>query len=245
MTGPPRRLLVSGGSRGLGLAFCRHHLERGDRVATFARSVTPELAALAAGSDGRLVCFELDLLDEGAPRRAVARALEALGGVDVLVNNVAVGQDSLFAHLPDEELERILSLNVVRTLQLTRHVVRAMVVADRGGTILNVSSICATRGYAGVSAYAASKGALEAFTRSAAAELAGHGIVVNCVAPGFFASDMTSLLSPARLERIRRRVPTGALTDGDQVVRACDVLVEARALNITGQVVTVDGGATI
>jgi 3-oxoacyl-[acyl-carrier protein] reductase len=245
MTEAPQGLLVSGGSRGLGLAFCRHHLKRGHLIATFARAITPELAALAARSDGRLVCFELDLLDEDAPRQAVARALAALGRIDVLVNNVAVGQDSLLAHLADEELERIVSLNVVRTLQLTRHVVRAMVVADRGGTILNVSSICATRGYAGVTAYAASKGALEAFTRSAAVELAGHGIAVNCVAPGFFASDMTSLLSPATLERIRRRVPTRTLTDGEQVVRACEVLVDARALNITGLVMTVDGGATV
>lgn len=240
---PALRILVSGGSRGLGLAFCRRYLERGHAVVTFARKLTPPLRALAAASEGRLTCFELDLLEEDAPRRAAAAAREALGAIDALVNNVAVGQDSLLAHTRDEDLAGIVTLNVTRTLQLTRHAVRAMIVAG-GGAVLNVSSICAAHGYAGVTAYAASKGAIEAFTRSAARELGGHGIVVNCVAPGFFQSEMSALLAASDVERIRRRTPTGALTDVEQVVRACDPLLHARALNISGQILTVDGGAT-
>jgi 3-oxoacyl-[acyl-carrier protein] reductase len=238
------RLLISGGSRGLGLALCEHHVARGNSVVTFARSSTPELAALAAASSGRLHFLTLDLLDANAPRDASVGALSALGGIDVLINNVAIGQDSLLAHLPDSEIERIVLLNVVRTLQLTRYTVRAMIAADAGGTIVNISSICASQGYSGLTAYAASKGGVEAFTRSAARELGGHGIFVNCVAPGFFKSDMSDLLADADIARIRRRTPSRQLASIEQIVRASDTLVAARALNITGQILRVDGGAT-
>jgi len=239
----PTRVLVTGGSRGLGLALCRDRLERGHFVATFARRISPELKALSAAADGRLTCFPLDLAEADAPQCAAAEALDRLGQIDVLVNNVALGQDAQLAHTPEEEIERIVSLNVVRVLQLTRHVVRAMVLSA-GGTILNVSSVCATRGYPGVTVYATTKGALEAFTRSAARELGGHGIVVNCVAPGFFESELSGLLSSAALDTIRRRTPTGVLTEIGQIVRACEPLFAARALNLTGHVLTVDGGST-
>jgi 3-oxoacyl-[acyl-carrier protein] reductase len=240
----PSRVLVSGGSRGLGLAFCRRHLALGRSVATFARTVSPALEALAADVGGRLAVCALDLADGGAPRLAVEWALSEMGAIDVLVNNVAVAQDALLAHTADDEIERIVRLNVVRSLQLTRHAVRAMMVRG-GGTILNVSSICATRGFPGVTAYAASKGALEAFTRSAARELGPHGIAVNCIAPGYFESELSALLSAGGMDAIRRRTPTGALTTVEQLVEASEPLVAGRALNITGQVLTVDGGATV
>jgi 3-oxoacyl-[acyl-carrier protein] reductase len=239
----PLRVLISGGSRGLGLALCRDQVARGNLVATFARHSTAELEGLVAAANDRLVFFDLDLAADGAPRRAVAETLARVGAIDVLVNNVAIGQDALLAHTPDDEIGRIVSLNVTATLQLTRHAVRAMILSG-GGTILNVSSICATRGYPGLTVYAASKGALEAFTRSAARELGGHGIVVNCLAAGFFESEMSKPLPVATLERIRRRTPTGTLTEIAQIVRACDPLLRAHVLNINGQVLTVDGGLT-
>lgn len=240
---PSRRLLVTGGSRGLGLALCRHHARHGRSVATFAREISPELAALAREHPDLVTAFRLDLLQPGAPREAIVRACEALGSIDVLINNAAIGQDSLLAHTSDEEIERIVGLNVARTIQISRHAVRAMIAAG-GGAILNVSSICARRGFPGVTAYAASKGALEAFSRSAARELGGHGIVVNCIAPGFFPSDMSGLLGADALGAIRRRTPTGVLTEIAQIVAVSEQLLDAAALNLTGQTIVVDGGAT-
>jgi 3-oxoacyl-[acyl-carrier protein] reductase len=226
----------------LGFEFCRHYVDRGHQVVTFARSLTPELAALEGESQGRLRCLELDLLEPGAPRRAAESASEAFGGIDVLINNVAVGQDSLFAHTSDEEIERIVTLNVTRTLQLTRHIVRVMIPRG-GGTVLNVSSICGLRGYAGLVCYSATKGAIDAFTRCAAREFGRYGITVNSVAPGFFESEMSRPLAADQRSKIGRRTPTGRLSDAAQVVEASQPLINGRELNINGVVLAVDGGA--
>jgi 3-oxoacyl-[acyl-carrier protein] reductase len=216
----------------------------GNEVITFARSPTAELRALAESADGRLSWFELDLTSAAAPAQAIARATEIGGPIDALIHCAAVGQDSLLAHTPDDEIESIVTLNVTRAIELSRCAVRSMMVSG-GGTILNASSICATRGYAGISVYSASKGAMEAFTRAAARVLGQHGIYVNCIAPGFFASEMSASLSGHNLDTIARRTPTGKLTQIDQVVDACTPLIQARALNITGQVLTIDGGASV
>jgi 3-oxoacyl-[acyl-carrier protein] reductase len=231
-----RRFLVTGGSRGLGLAFCRHYAEAGHRVLTCARSAPPELP------DG-VDFVQLDIADADAPRELVAAAVERLGGIDVLVNNAAIGQDSLLAHTPDDEIERLVAINLTATIRLTRLVVRRMSL-DGGGIVLNVSSICGARGYAGLTVYSATKGALDAFTRSLAQELGGAGIRVNAVAPGFFDSEMSSVLAPAQVDTIRRRTPTGRLATPEDVVRAADVLIAAEG-NVTGQVLAVDGGASI
>jgi 3-oxoacyl-[acyl-carrier protein] reductase len=238
-----RRFLITGGSRGLGLAFCRHYLAAGHSVFTCARSSTPDLDALRHAHEDRLAFSELDLAEADASRRVVEEAVARLGGVDVLVNNAAAGQDALLAHLSDDDIARIVGLNVTATIRLTRQVVRRMLLHG-GGVILNVSSICAARGYSGLSVYSATKGALDAFTRSLARELGASSIRVNAVSPGFFDSEMSSVLAPSQVESIRRHTPTGALATPEQVVRACDALV-AQDGNITGQVLAVDGGASI
>jgi 3-oxoacyl-[acyl-carrier protein] reductase len=239
----PRGFLITGGSRGLGLAFCRHYLKSGHAVVTCARTTTPEADELMAQYHDRFRILELDLAEEHAPRRLVHEAAAALGAIDVLVNNAAVGQDSLLAHTSDAAIARIVKVNLIATIQLVRLVVRRMMLDGRG-IILNVSSTCATRGYPGLAAYAATKGGLEALTRSLARELGGHGILINCVAPGFFESEMSGVLSPSQIDAIRRRTPTGGLATPAQVVRAADALVSEGA-NITGQVLVVDGGASI
>jgi 3-oxoacyl-[acyl-carrier protein] reductase len=238
------RIAVSGGSRSLGLAFCRTYLERGHRVFSFARSTTPDVHALAGAWGERFTFAEIDVADHEGPGRAAEEARAALGVIDVLINNASVGQDSLLAHTSDEEIERILAVDLTATIRLTRHVVRQMLL-EGGGTIVNISSICATRGFAGLSVYAAAKGGLEAFTRSIARELGPRRIFVNCVAPGFFESEMSAALSPTQLDTLRRRTPSGNLTTVEQVVAATDLLVAADELNINGQVIAVDGGLSV
>jgi 3-oxoacyl-[acyl-carrier protein] reductase len=238
---PERGYLITGGSRGLGLAFCRHYLEGGGRVVTSARSASVETEALASTHEGRFRFVPLDLLEPGAPDELARTAATELGRIDVLVNNAAAPQDSLLAHTSPDEITRLIDLNLTATVLVTRAVVRSMLVAG-GGVILNVSSVCALRGYAGLTVYAATKGALDAFTRSTARELGSGGIRVNSVAPGFFESEMSSVLPPEQVDAIRRRTATGSLVTPEEVVRACDALV-APDSSVSGHVLVVDGGA--
>lgn len=237
-----RSFVVSGGSRGLGLAFCRHYLELGNRVFAIARRATREVSNLTQAYADRFFFAEMDLATPDGPRQVCEDAIKYLGRIDVLINNAAVGQDALLAHMAEADIGRILHLNLTATILLTRRVVRRMML-DGGGAVLNVSSICATKGYAGLAVYAATKGGLNAFTRSLAMELGGSGIVVNSVAPGFFESEMSGVLAGAQIETIRRRTPTGRLATPDEVVRVCDALVSPQS-NVTGQVIAVDGGAS-
>jgi 3-oxoacyl-[acyl-carrier protein] reductase len=239
-----RRYLVTGGSRGLGLRFCRHYLEgTTNRVVSCARRATEDARQLEREAGGRFTFLELDLLEPAAAGQLVGAAVEVMGGVDVLVNNAGAGQDSLLAHTRDDEISAIVNLNLTATIRVIRQVIRRMIL-DGGGKILNVSSIAAVRGYPGLTVYSATKGGLEALTRTLACELGEAGIAVNAVAPGFFESEMSSVLAPRQIETIRRRTPTGALATLEQVVRACDPLI-ARDANITGHILVVDGGAVV
>ena len=115
---------------------------------------------------------------------------------------------------------------------------------SNGGVIINISSICADRGYPGLAVYSSTKGALNAFTRSLSRELGAANIRINCIAPGFFSSEMSDVLSENQMRIINSRTPTGRLCEPNDVVRACDIFLDAD-LNITGQVFAVDGGAAI
>ncbi len=238
-----RVVLVSGGSRGLGLATAARLLERGHAVAAFARHGTPESGALAAGYGARFLFREIDARNPGDLDAFVEEAAGALGPVWGLVNNAAVGQDHLFTHLPIEKVDEILAVNLRGTIVLTRAVVRAMIRQGAGGRIVNVSSICGQRGYAGLSVYSATKGALDALTRALARELGARDILVNAVAPGFFESEMSRLLRADQIDAIRRRTPTGRLVEPPEVIALIEMLLFDNS-NVTGQVLLVDGGAS-
>jgi 3-oxoacyl-[acyl-carrier protein] reductase len=237
-------VIVSGGSRGLGLEIVRHRIEAGDRVATFSRSLTPELKALAA-SVGEDVLFaeSLDVTDYDAMGAWVRDAVHRFGRVDCLVNNAAVGQDSLLAHTRAEDITRIIRTNLEAPIVLTREVVRHMLVQRVRGRIVLITSIAARSGYAGLTVYGATKGGLEAFARALARELHGR-VCVNCLAPGFFESEMSSVLAADQLDAIVRRTPTGRLVTSELLLAPLDLLL-APETNINGQTIVVDGGASI
>lgn len=240
---PATCVLVSGGSRGLGLAVVEDVLARGAKVAAFARSLTSELEQLAADRPDDVRVGAVDTTDTAAVA-AFLRTVEAeLGPVDGLVNNAAVGQDSLHVHTSPERIAAIIDTNVTAPLMLTRAVLRRMLAQGRRGRIVTITSVCASRGYSGLVAYAATKGALEAASRTLAREMHGRALV-NCVAPGFFASEMSSVLGNEQLDTITRRTPSGRLVEPSDIVPVVGMLLFSDT-NINGQVLTVDGGSSI
>jgi 3-oxoacyl-[acyl-carrier protein] reductase len=237
-------ILVSGGSRGLGLHLLEGFLQAGNKVASFARSETSEVQRLRTQYPERFYFEPLDTLDQEGVKAFVKTVDTRFGRIDALVNNAAVGQDELLVHTSSARIAEILSINVTAPILLTRLVARRMLLQGDGGRILNITSICASRGYPGLAVYAASKGALDAFTRSMARELGEAGITFNSIAPGFFASEMSSVLLPQQMEAIRNRTPTGRLTNEDHVLAVAELLL-SRDTNINGQTIVVDGGISV
>lgn len=235
-------IIVSGGSRGLGLHLAEQLLANGNKVATFARSRTPAMDRLVAEYGEKFHFAELDAVDAVGVTRFVADVVKRFGGLDSLVNNAAVGQDQLLMHTDVETIRRITEINIVGPTLLTRAAIKPMLLEGRGN-ICSISSICGSRGYAGLSVYAGSKGYLDAMTRALAREVGEAGIFVNCVAPGFFESEMSSVLLPEQLATIKRRTPSGSLSNDENIFKVVDLVISGTT-NMQGQVVFVDGGIT-
>lgn len=234
-------VIVSGGSRGLGLAIVERLLGKGCRVATFARHITPALDELGKAYPNSLYVDSFDARDLASIDQFLAACVERMGPVHGLVNNAAMGQDHLLAHMPTELVTDILGTNLIAPILLSRAVVRHMLVTGGQGRIVSISSICGSRGFAALTVYSAAKAGIEAFTRSLAREVSSRGILVNCIAPGFFLSEMSSVLAPQQIETIRRRTPTERLSTEHDVFPVLDLLLFAQT-NITGQTLAVDGG---
>lgn len=240
---PAQVVLVSGGSRGLGLALVRMVLAAGARVATFARTITPELQALAAAFPERTYVASVDITDTAAVTAFVKEASARLGRIDGLVNNAAVGQDSMHLQTSPEDIARIVATNLTAPLVLTRAVLRTMIRRNGRGRIVMITSVGAQRGYAGLTTYAATKGGLDAAMRTLAREMHGR-VLVNSIAPGFFASEMSSVLGADQLDAITRRTPSGRLVEPENIVPIARMLLFDDT-NLNGQVITVDGGSSI
>ena len=241
-------IVVSGGSRGLGLAVVEALLTRGDRVATFSRSGSQPLDGLAAAHPDRLFVERLDAADLAAVRGFVARVAARFGGIDHCVANAAVASEGVLATTADAEIESLLAVNVAGAIVLVRECVRQFLVrpagvAGSGPAVVLMSSVVASRGSPGLSVYAATKGALEAFGRSLARELGPRGVRVNCVAPGFVETELSATLSAEDRARIVRRTALGRLGLPADVVGATLFLTSDASAFVTGQVIAVDGGA--
>lgn len=236
-------VVVSGGSRGLGLEIVRSILAQGAKVATFARTVTPELEQLAAERPGEVFVDGVDATDEAAVRAFLKNAERALGPIDGLVNNAAIGQDSLHVHTSPGRIEQIIQTNLVAPLVLTRAVLRRMLAGVGTGRIVNITSVCGQRGYSGLVAYSSTKAGMDGAMRALAREMHGR-VLVNSIAPGFFASEMSSVLGPNQLDTITRRTPTGRLVEPENIVPVLELLLFSDT-NINGQSLVIDGGGSI
>jgi 3-oxoacyl-[acyl-carrier protein] reductase len=240
-------VLVTGGSRGLGLAIARKLASEGYQVIAVARHASSELEAASQGAAadgaGSVNFRAFDLTDIGFIPAFVAGLVRDFGPLHGLVNNAGVGTSGILATMRDEQIEKLLHLNVVSPIVLTKYAVRSMMVGG-SGRIVNIGSVVAVTGYSGLSVYAASKAAFGGFTRSLARELGPLGITVNSVAPGFIDTDMTSELTGAQRSQIVRRSALRRLPGGDDVAEAVAFLFSDKARNITGTTMTVDAGNT-
>jgi 3-oxoacyl-[acyl-carrier protein] reductase len=236
-------VVVSGASRGLGLALVEAYLGCGHAVAAFSRSNSEELSRLQAkaGSDGNLFWAAVDCSDRDAVGGFVKQVLARYQRIDILVNNAAVGIDGLLTLTRPADITRAIDVNLLGTIWLTQACAKVML-TQQAGSIVVISSINAARGHAGVSVYSATKAALEGLTRSLARELGPKSIRVNAIAPGFFESDMVRGLSAKQKDAIIRRTPLNRLPEVADIVDVVMFLTSEQAALITGQTIAVDGG---
>jgi 3-oxoacyl-[acyl-carrier protein] reductase len=238
-----RNVLVTGGSRGLGLATATTLACRGFRVIALARSSTEPLRKAMEAHPDRLLFRAFDLSDTAAIGGMVAQIRRDTGPIYGLVNNAGLGTGGLLSMMRDRDVESLVRLNTLAPIILTKYVLRSMMAA-RGGRIVSVSSIVATNGYKALSAYSATKASLEGFTRSLAREVGPLGITVNAVAPGFVNTEMTQELDEEDRNRIIGRSALRRMVGPEDVATAVAYLMSEEASNITGITLTVDAGNT-
>ena len=239
-----RNVLVTGGSRGLGLGIVRRLAAAGYRAIAVARKESDPLrSAMKEAHPGSLRFVAFDLAEIDAIPRLVRALRKEFGPIYGLVNNAAVGFDGILALMPTSQIEQLVRVNTLSPIVLTKHVVRSMM-ADGGGRIVNVASVVGFTGYSGLSVYAATKASIIGFTRSLAREVGRMGVNVNSVAPGFVGTDMTRGLNAEQRQQIERRSALRRLPDIDDVACAVEFLLGDGAKSITGTVLTVDAGNT-
>ena len=237
-----RLVVVTGGTRGIGLAVSQALVAAGYRVIVIARKLSPELETVMqaqpeAWSFTQWDLSEIDTLGQ------LARVVRDIGQMYGLVNNAGIGTPGILSSMPDSHIEQIVRMNVLSPLTLTKYLVRPMMAA-RAGRIVNMSSIVASTGYSGLAVYSASKASLIGFTRSLAREVGSLGITVNAVAPGFIDTEMTHDLGESQRRQIARRSALQRMPTVQEVAAAVEFLMSEKAASITGTVVTVDAGNT-
>jgi len=242
-----RNVVVTGGSRGLGLGIVRRLSAEGYRAIAIARQMNDQLAStmehMEKSRPGSLQFIPFDLSNIENIPDLVKKLHKDFGAIYGLVNNAALGLDGTLALMHNSQIERLIRVNTLSPIVLTKYVVRHMM-ADGGGRVVNVASILGFTGYSGLSVYGATKASMIGFTKSLAREVGRLGVNVNAIAPGFMETDMTQGLNGERLEQVARRSALRRFPEVDDVADAIEFLLGAKAKNITGTVLTVDAGTT-
>ena len=238
----PTKSIVTGASCGIGLAIARELAARGSDVVLISRGGCPEQAEAIAKEFGvKTFTFACDVSNSESVKDAFKQAIDALGGVDCLVNNAGITRDGLVLRMKDEDFDNVIATDLRSTFLCTRAVLRTMMGA-RKGSIVNIASLNGIRTQAGQANYAAAKAGVIGMTKSNSMEFGSRGITVNAVAPGFIDTDMTAAMSEETRAKYAAQIPLGRLGQPEDVAKAVAFLASDDAKYITGQVIGVDGG---
>ena len=243
-----RVALVTGGSRGIGRAIVKAFATEGAKVAVVYRGSKEAADALVTEvqqSGGTAIAIQTDVTDPAAAQHCVEQVEKELGPVDILVNNAGVIHDDLFVRMEPEHWQTVLQTNLGGTCNFCRAVAYPMM-RRRSGRIINVSSIAAEHVNMGQTNYAASKGAINSFTRALAVELASRGVTVNAIAPGFIETDMSAAIRNKAGDLIEKKmIPMKRIGKPEDVAHVAVFLASSESAYVTGQVLTVDGGLSL
>jgi 3-oxoacyl-[acyl-carrier protein] reductase len=241
--------LVTGGSRGIGRGIVQALAREGAKVAFVYRGSQPAADSLVAevtAAGGACKAIQADVADPEAAQRVVEQVLADWGRLDVLVNNAGVIRDGLFVRMEPADWRTVIDTNLNGTFAFCRAAAGPMIFKQRSGRIINISSVAAEHVNQGQTNYAASKGAVNSFTRALAVELASRGVTVNAVAPGFIETDMTEAVRNKAGDFIQKKlIPARRLGKPEDIAAVVVFLAGPAAGYITGQVITVDGGLSL
>lgn len=237
-----KKIVVTGGSRGIGAAIVKLLAEEGAQVAfTFSsREEAAQQVAHSLPGEGHFY-IKMDIANEESVNAAVAHILEKWGEVDGVVNNAGITKDQLLMRMKAEDFDSVISTNLRGTYLVTKAFTKSMMKA-RKGSIVNITSIIGQTGNPGQANYAASKAGTVAFSKSIALELASRNVRLNCVAPGFIATEMTDVLTEEQKAKMLERVPLGTIGEGRDVAQAVRFLLSDESKYITGHTLNVNGG---
>lgn len=239
--------IVTGGSRGIGRGIVKVFAAEGAKVAVIYKGnqqAAESLVAEVVAAGGVAKAHQCDVANYDDANK-IAETVEAeFGPVTILVNNAGVIRDGLFVRMKPEDWNTVIQTNLGGTFNFCQAIAMKMA-SQRKGRIINVSSVAADHVNAGQTNYAASKGAINAFTRALAVELAGRGVTVNAIAPGFIETDMSENVRNKAGDLIKKMIPAKRLGQPDDIAKAALFLASADASYITGQLLTVDGGLSL
>lgn len=221
----------------------RRLLDAGHDVASFSRNATEDVREIEKGFPS-FYFQQIDAARIDALVDFVAKARDRFGRLDALINNAGIAHDTVLALMHDDAIQQMLDINLRSAIILAREASRVMLL-QQSGSIVNIASIIANRGFSGLSVYAATKAGLIGMTHSLARELGPRGIRVNAIAPGYLETDMSGTLDENQRQQIVRRTPLGRLGTVQDVVPVVEFLISPGSAFITGQVMTVDGGASV
>ena len=244
-----KKVLVTGGSRGIGAGIVRAALAEGADVAflfqqngDLAQDLAQQMTALHP--DRRCLPFQCDVADTAATRETIKSITADLGAIDVIVNNAGITRDAALARMRREQWDEVIGTNLGSMYNVTQPLLMQLV-KQRSGSIINMTSFAGVYGASAQTNYAASKGGIIAFTKALSKEVAEFGVRVNAVAPGFIETEMMMIMTEERLKHMKSQIPVGRFGTVEDVAHLVCFLASDKAAYITGQVIQVDGGLVL